>query len=560
MADAREWIRARDSLANTLQGYLDACLWFKDSSAHASFPRDQSAAILQTFDQELKNISAYMSKLRHAHAALGVARNYSKQLVPINRLPHEVLSRIFGIVGEYRAPHSYDLSKPKKSFRYPELLSEVCTFWNQLVKNTPALWSRIKLVVCGSEKDTSYARASRFLRFSNNSPISIRIKSSSALKPNEVSALLEWLTPAMKRVYRLETGRNWFSASDLHSILACWLDHSDPGSVKVLDLYFHQPRFDTPSFELDSSSETNGGFSMSSQRFQKFFKPLTLLRLNGISLRWDHYVFGGLAHLSLRTGSITEMQLIALLSHNPELRSLSLSLKITEAVPHELSSTPVHLSNLRTLNINSRNSSDILLVLRMIAPGPGPLKMSMRALKDDDSDNNSDSDNDGDNDNPNVYPVVDECLQNFFRRANVVALSISERASIAEEHPEATWAPWFPHVLGLLPHLQMLSLESVCLTSKYELLLSSSKVCQNLRSLCLNDCRLHLETLKQMLRRYSIRNLVMWDCDVMDNLGPKYWTPRCVEEELCDFASKVRCYDDYPMDGDPFADWDYEYF
>ncbi|QRW13364.1 tigger transposable element-derived protein 6 [Ceratobasidium sp. AG-Ba] len=541
LPEVRRWTQARDSLSSALQCYLDTCLWFRDASLQSSFRLNEPAAIFQTFDQELQNTPAYVSKLHKAHAALAVARNHSRKLVPINSLPREVLTRIFGIVTGFRREDPCPFLGTESLHR-PDSLSEVCSFWNQLVKSTPSLWSCIELVVSRRMQPNSYALASQFLRFSNGVPLSIRLVGRSYIEPEELNTLLEWLSSVVKRTYRLEACARSFDASHLRAILACWLEHGNPWSLKEMDLGLMSWSTNVETLEIGPSNAASEGFGIPPERAQEFFKSITLLRLREIFFRWDRVTFGGLITLSLKGEAITEEHLIILLSSNPGLCYLSLSLEITEVAAGKPAQAPVRLSNLQTLTIKTPSTSGIGCVLRSILPGARPLKMRVKSFGADGT--------------PVTALAEEKYFQDFFRWSNIITLGIGEYVTCYGD-PAGTRVPWFPYILNLLPCLGHLLIEKALLKSESELILSASKTCKSIQSLCLRHCRVNLEILKPMIRAYSIQNLIILDCVVYgdESWFSEYQTPEAVKEELSGFVPNLVCWWPYTTDIDPEWSW-----
>ncbi|KDQ07280.1 hypothetical protein BOTBODRAFT_192494 [Botryobasidium botryosum FD-172 SS1] len=113
-------------------------------------------ALKLTRDLAAKAVYSYTGQLMSAV-------NYKRsQLIPVQRLPEELLSIIFGIVGSSRGNYRFPLIK-----REPLNLTAVSRTWREVALNTPRLWTKI---------DAFNARiAPLFIKRSKQLPLQIEI-------------------------------------------------------------------------------------------------------------------------------------------------------------------------------------------------------------------------------------------------------------------------------------------------------------------------------------------------------------------------------------------------
>ncbi|CCO31079.1 hypothetical protein BN14_05113 [Rhizoctonia solani AG-1 IB] len=153
---------ASSALCGALDHYVDICAklqsrYFEERAV------DKVDELLDGVTSELQLVASYVTKLKQAEAPMKALRNNSPIVVPVSRLPTEMLARIFQIVVDdqpelddmLRDTLFVSLSLPK----YPESLSHVCFGWRRVALTTPSLWTRIDLVMNHSLDRRSLARA-----------------------------------------------------------------------------------------------------------------------------------------------------------------------------------------------------------------------------------------------------------------------------------------------------------------------------------------------------------------------------------------------------------------
>ncbi|KAG8744111.1 hypothetical protein FRC10_010792 [Ceratobasidium sp. 414] len=544
----QEWKKACAHLASSVDMYLNACLTLGTACLDPLDTFKNASPVAQTLndiDEEIHRMESDWHKLYRARAAISVARNRSPKLAPINALPREVLSHIFHLVVTsefwYGSPvdAEYESGSTNNKIELPEYpgnLSTVCSFWHQLVENTPILWSRIHLVVSGSSTDAFFARASHFIKRAANTPLFICIHEPEGLY-RDLEQLASWLAPVASQIHYLEAAGSSTTPETLDSALGCWFEHGAPGATKELSLQntlYVQPNLIEP---VPGPNPRLLQFNVSSERFADFLRPVTLLRLNGVFLPWNSQAFCGLEHLQLANGFITEAQFIAILSENARLRTLAFGLEIVEAKPRAVLQAPVHLPELEILNLNIMLApTAIWSVLRLLAPSTRPLRVAFKA---------------GETDQFYELAKAGEA-QAFFQRSNVTICHLSARIN-SNNH-------WFSTLMQKLPHLRTL-----CTTGDMYFVgfLShqqdgTSYVCPQLRELTIVNHKVSLDDFKEMLRAHSIQVLRLWGCDVFSRGSQVEGAD--LQEELSVLAPDVKTYDGEDGYWDPHLNWGYAQF
>ncbi|KDQ59587.1 hypothetical protein JAAARDRAFT_205618 [Jaapia argillacea MUCL 33604] len=124
----------------------------------------------------------------------------SGQVLPIDRIPNELLSGIFEIV-----THSFD--DPGESLSTPTTLSLVCSRWRQIAISTPELWTTIFLTQALSPHDI--ARTSTWLERSKTRPLDLYLdfrdpcwswdEEDHSFTWNDMAEILQLLLPHISR-------------------------------------------------------------------------------------------------------------------------------------------------------------------------------------------------------------------------------------------------------------------------------------------------------------------------------------------------------------------------
>ncbi|KAG8787366.1 hypothetical protein FRC12_015652 [Ceratobasidium sp. 428] len=537
---AKEWRATSNLLATSMKRYVDACRLLRDIYLEPTRVLDNTSPIWDVFndmDRELTRLEAYQSELRQVRVEVSLIRNRSSKLAPVMLLPHEVLAYIFELVviteyRGYRIQSRADKLPVDTHPTHPSALSSVCTYWRQITTNTPSLWGYINLVASGLNTQQSYARASQFISRASNTPLFIRIHYQAPTSvTDDVQRLTNWLTPIANRIYSLDMSGGRSSKEMLRSVLQCWFEHGTPGTVKELSIPYcacaeHEHyRFIEPTPALYRKSWK---LDISPQRFEEFFQPIVIVRLEGLFPPWNSQAYHGLIHLRLDTGRIKQAELMNLLSRNPQLRTLSFNLWITDRQSPWEPVAHVHLPRLEILNLKDMQITNVWMLLRLIDPGSSPLKLSL-AISEEPWVNSSSL-------------AHNEDFLGFIRRSNVTALHLTGAMGAQDI--------WFPQFLSIFPRLHSLALKNYSLTQRntgeYD------RVCLSLHVLCLISGEIEISLLERLLRVRSIQVLRVSGCETEGDGEPIEELP----DTLSALVPNVKCYRTSDRDcSDPYLNW-----
>lgn len=491
----RRWKSLRDHLSAAIHDYMDACnaLVAIDSSPTNSHPhRAAFEQIYTRVNQELPHLVQEEEKLAAGRALLGIFRNRSSNICPINMLPTEILANIFTLAS-FSCIRGNDSNKSISS-TCPRVLASVCTRWRQTAIGTCRLWTHIDLSV---SNQNLYRRAQLWLKMAKSSPLHIHVHQRNCAKAEEIAQLTHFLIPYMKQSWTLYLDAECYSMELFEAILGCWVRFGLPGSTKALIL--HRPQ---PISLLAILDPTQPLYTRYSCELDPFLRPVRALHLRNVCVRWGTTAYHGLSELHLDSlpdsARPTIRQLVSTLHASPRLCSLKLArLNFRhEAVEDSSEIEPVQLTHLVSLNLLEASSSVLKTLLPLITPGTTPLSMSMSLDKPE------------------------------FIRAEIT--SFFERSNISTLYVDAWGYNWFSTVFGSLQHLKVLALRNYYLsrdtipepatTSVGEV----APICVRLRSLAFIGCRLGWEPLRELVAAHSssLQSLDIWRSKLSFPLAP----------------------------------------
>ncbi|KAG8707861.1 hypothetical protein FRC11_007071 [Ceratobasidium sp. 423] len=95
---------ASERFCVALEQYVHACSTIQRAFPQGVTLRNTPSDWAARLDQELGQFGSYGTQLQQAELAIKLTRNYTFDIVPINRLPAEILARIFQMVRDIN-PH-----------------------------------------------------------------------------------------------------------------------------------------------------------------------------------------------------------------------------------------------------------------------------------------------------------------------------------------------------------------------------------------------------------------------------------------------------------------------
>ncbi|QRV97045.1 F-box-like protein [Ceratobasidium sp. AG-Ba] len=382
---ARHWKLARDALSHAIDDFLDASDNLYNVLAIPSHTPTSYHSLTQTFlsiDSELRLLRMDVDKLAQTHLALCRERNKSKTLVPVHRLPQEILSTmmIAACARLTRSDREYD----NQRYSSPFTLSSVCSSWRQVALNTPRIWSFIDVIAeSQTPRDDTYRLPALLVERSGNAPLYFsvrddtnpRIKDIRALNNSELQDLIDFLEPLMPRVCVLDIASYEPPTEIIPDILAMWVENHSPHlrkSLYVQDFYLKN----LDAYEVGATPDT----PLSEVQFNEFFQSVNRLVAQSCSISPTLTGNAGLVDLHLKdideSYALAQTTLARLLSQCPNLETLVLlDCWVNES---ETTPNPVPLMKLKSISLEFYDEPDsITHVLPLLGASSNLLDVSL---------------------------------------------------------------------------------------------------------------------------------------------------------------------------------------
>ncbi|KDN36600.1 hypothetical protein RSAG8_10703, partial [Rhizoctonia solani AG-8 WAC10335] len=158
---------ARRLLSSALDRYLEACLSIQQFHLEKASLTEVPPELSPHVASEVHFATEFETKLRKAKTAIRLSRNCSPSLVPIHKLPLELLKRIFLLVINLQTESDWSGS--------PEVLSHVCSHWRKISLGFPALWRFISLPFSGLVNMPQVNRIASFISHAHPAPLNMRL-------------------------------------------------------------------------------------------------------------------------------------------------------------------------------------------------------------------------------------------------------------------------------------------------------------------------------------------------------------------------------------------------
>lgn len=370
-------VRLYESSSHDMKQLYNALSPETSSTDGATSPLERALGL---FDQKLVDLAALEETLHSTRLAFQVLRNRSLRLIPINRLPNEVLAHIFvlGVKAEeearLRAEEEDDadelddeVTAEKDDSPFLKAVTLVCRHWRDLALRTGALWTYINFT---SDRPITIAKVQTRLERSRHSLLDVNVDFNAVSLnediPEEVDAILR------AHAHRCAS-LSIFSRkiSDLPRVLSCFADSELPLSLKSLSLI---------DLDGDGSPRTTSGAAEGPLNVA--LHAIRRLCLHGVGLpSWSSPAFTNLIYLKLALildpfYQPTIAQFMAVLHSSPHLDTLflekfGLRSGAVHDKTHNGSNGPCNpflsVSNLRVLKLHKMVSTKIEMILSRIS-------------------------------------------------------------------------------------------------------------------------------------------------------------------------------------------------
>ncbi|KAG8699946.1 hypothetical protein FRC11_013320 [Ceratobasidium sp. 423] len=499
---------ASDLLQLALDRYLNACLALKHSSegypSLACQPQPERFTSPVVIN-EVPLLVKYDLKLRKSKAAILQYLNLRLDVVPISRLPADILVRIFRhlVEGERNRPRS--ARQETVITKYPMTLSHVCANWRQIVLQSSSLWSCITLTSSIRTNKRQFAYVDFHTKHSMSALVDIYIVDLSAIQTSETSDSTTFIDPFTGRIRSLELWPGIYPSESAEArvkagylITKCLSASND--TLKQFTLHMGSMIGWHPFMESVPRATSRHGvmIDLPHDQLEETLSSINRLWLEGLFFKWESKAYCGLTALTLedygRSCSIPELQLMKILASSPQLRWLDIDFKIT---PADYPPSPTHLPELEVL------VGDISL-LQFVSPGSKKLTVVITWQPQRDS-----------------GLLYNSRIKDFFASANIARFYSDEILANTSD---------VCYLLSAAPGAQVLALSRVKLVG----ILPNTTVYPSLDELYLLDhCELERSLLLDMIDRWNIKKLVLWGDDhTIDDLPNAIINKEALEEML----------------------------
>ncbi|QRV81976.1 F-box-like protein [Ceratobasidium sp. AG-Ba] len=303
----------------------------------------------------LESLEVYNSKICQIRATLGSMRNSFKSLVPISRLPAELIGYILSL-SEVKCMTNNAENGPGTRPIVP--LANVMLInkrWRRAAVNTPSLWSHLDLVVGGPQEDCYLGRTQLCLTRSLQLPIHVHVIDHRLGYDAKCIRLIELLKPHAHRIASLHLQLGLEQQNDI-----------------IFGLFASAARCHAKELCLSNGQlvdETEVSQALSDSRLSHFLLPLQTLAMSGVVLPPNSPACRNLTTLKLVSyldiaTHLTRPDLMATLTCCPGLRSLTL-------IGYELgnyspTANTISLPQLELLDLRQATVTQILGIISFI--------------------------------------------------------------------------------------------------------------------------------------------------------------------------------------------------
>ncbi|KAG8727515.1 hypothetical protein FRC11_013011 [Ceratobasidium sp. 423] len=496
-----ELMTSCELLDSALERYYNACVALEQETYHNFAQTDLHGTFLKDLADKLNDSASHKKKIRRCEMALRRVRNHSPTVVPINALPPEVLTRVFGMLHSccFKSRKSPEIIVPM----YPDTLAQVCSRWRRVAIGSCSLWSHIDLSPL-SDKNLSQRLLSRGKVFASRSEkqlLDIHIGGTGG--EGNSDNLAKFCTTISFRARSLEVFSPDVSAGHFKVIYnpifnACFT-HCVPGTLDHLAIRGERSKYSSiwPSGAdgcLECFTTRTGAGRI---RLDEILLGVQVLHLGINCIPPTSRAYQGLVELRLMGSEmrLTETRFLGILAASPKLRILYLDVDIWDA---SQSPPRVQLNELEVLFLSWVEDKSNLL--RLLCPGAQPLKLILE----------------GRNRLSMSRSTATEFIK-LFERSIVTELYVHQVVG-TPGCGEVLFNPF--QLLELTPHLRTLALSGIGIEQPPRRLVNKPSVSSSvdslprLETLHLVAAPIYWASCLNLFRIHCIQRVTFWDCTV----------------------------------------------
>ncbi|KAG8767559.1 hypothetical protein FRC12_006175 [Ceratobasidium sp. 428] len=445
---------------------------------------------LKYVDSTLTSLDTWPLRVRDVRAVLGTVRNRSRSLVPLRKLPNEVVARILSFLGAECVIN--DTSEKRDLSLALTAVSMTSKWLRNTATSTSSLWTHFDILMDGLNQDAYMCHARSCLLYSGRQHLYIDIFDASCeYAKNRSRRMIALLAPHAHRIISI----------GLHATLRL-------AKETLFDLFSDSTSPPTRELCLDGcdssidNSDADFYNRVSNGRLDEFLKLLQKVRIRGPFLPLQSAMYRGLTVLKLYVYKMvaahpTIAEFTNVLAASPELRALVLVCLELDMSSNTLPE-PVLVSNLELLDLREMATSELLGLLSCIITGSAELALSVMG-------------------DPNMLQDETARLHEFVNRSNVTRLLL--QSPYSNRHPPKPPPLLLTHVF---PTVQELALCEYVLKPLVDIRPIDMSHFPSLHTLHLLQYRPTTDSLHSVVHSSSIRVIYTDDiyCELLSEASP----------------------------------------
>ncbi|KAG8696483.1 hypothetical protein FRC09_008484 [Ceratobasidium sp. 395] len=445
---------------------------------------------LKSIDSTLTSPDTWPLRIRDVRAVLGAVRNRSKSLVPLRKLPDEVVTYILSFLGTECIIK--DISKERDLPLALAAVSMTSKWLRTTATSTSSLWTHFDIPMDGSNREAYMCHARSCLLYSERQYLYIDIFNVlCGYEKTRSRSMIALLAPHAHRIVSI----------GLHTTLRL-------AKETLLELFSHSTSPQTRELCLDGCDSgidnSDVGFynGVSDGRLDEFLKLLQIVRIRGPFLPLQSVIYRGLTILKISAYEMvaarpTIAEFTNILAAAPELRALVLVCLEFDTSSNTLPK-PVFMSNLELLDLREIATSELLGLLSCIITGSTKLALSVMG-------------------DPDMLQDETARLHEFVNRSNVTRLLL--QSPYSNRHPPKSPPLLLTHVF---PTVQELALYDYVLKTLIDRRPVDMSRFPSLHTLHLLQCRHTTDSLHSVVHSSAIRVIYTddVDCEPLSEASP----------------------------------------
>ncbi|EUC56517.1 F-box-like protein, partial [Rhizoctonia solani AG-3 Rhs1AP] len=361
------WRAAQRQLDWVIQHYFQSVIALNSIPSDAievySATRTESSGIWHEIHDQAQAMPSKIQTLETGMRKLHSVHNRSPTLVPISKLPREILVYIFYLICNHEGEWGVNCKGFHDSLPDLNKISLVCSQWRALALDEPSFWSHLTFNPDRNSEPRNYSwnLLQRSIERSPGQPLCITVITDRFPRNStQTQVAFDYLLPFSDNIKYLRV----LDYNRYRIFIPWFLGKVGTPSLQVLTLSstdrVNQGIFDS----VDESYP-----ALSDPEYEACLLSVRSLHLNQASIEWNNPVYRNLVSLTLSNVSVgrrthpTVDDILGILSASPQLHTLRLHTTIFPSGNHETLPSQVHLEALEYLDLRNTKTEGLLQML-----------------------------------------------------------------------------------------------------------------------------------------------------------------------------------------------------